>query len=176
MGKQDVAESPLLSASPALKAKQQLYVLNMARGVTNAEACRRLGISERTGQRWQRAGWCQFGVEQEIERLRHDIIAALKPLFPKALATYEKHLDAGNYQAAEDVLNRIWGKPTQRIETYAVTDIHITFSPPAVSAVEARMYTEAVKFLSGGQEVIDGECKDVTTPTKEGSEAKAETR
>ncbi len=99
-----------------LDADQRLYIKWRARGLTRHAASQRVGVSRNTSKSWEDQNWFWPAVEAEQERILGDPTEMLNELVPKAWKVIEQRLAKGDLYAAQDVLDRRYGKPTQRQE------------------------------------------------------------
>jgi hypothetical protein len=69
--------------------KQERFVRLIAQGVNNSEACRRVGINRRTGERW-RLGRSVLNTAGEVVHYPPVKITPTKPRSPRYLSEHER--------------------------------------------------------------------------------------
>lgn len=115
---------PLL---PQLSAVQQVAAAMAARGYRWGMIQEVTGLSASAVYEWRRAVWWPLALKEAIEELITSPTSALASMVPQALQTYENLLKADDRAVAENVLDRVWGKPVVRQQIEEVHDITVTF-------------------------------------------------
>ena len=115
---------PLL---PQLSAAQQVAVALAVRGHKRGMISRVAQINSATLYEWVKAVWWPLALKEGIEELMVSPQHTLQSLVPSALQTYENLLKGDDRQVAQDVLDRVWGKPVVRVQTEETKDLNIHF-------------------------------------------------
>ena len=134
-----VIQLPILATLPPA---QRLFVTLMARGLTQQDAAKLLGKSIRTCGRWQHLPWYQPTLDALHLDLQNSIISTFAPMLPAAIQAYEQNLKKLHPALAQDVMDRLFGKPIQRQELASTQAIFITFTPyipPTLEEVPLRV-------------------------------------
>ncbi len=143
----------------SLPPPQRRFVELLARGKKQIDIANELQINPATASQWHHLPAIQEAYREAVAMLRADCIAAMSPLLPKALDTYDHQLDAHNPTVAGDVLDRVYGKPVQRLQSAGVTQIIIeSRDVPRPSVSEAPIYN--VSESEAGS-VIEGESREI---------------
>lgn len=113
----DVSKSQQKSTKVSeLTATQRAFVIARAHGKTIAQAAEDAGINRSTPAKL----WDMDLINQAIAEIQQTWIAnpndALQALLPIALEKLKESLSGGRFEAVQEVLNRVWGKPVQRSE------------------------------------------------------------
>jgi hypothetical protein len=106
--------------------KQRLAALLIARGKHQAAAAREVGVAKNTVTTWKQT-------LPEFNRLIVDVqsllvidpMSAFGPLIPKAIEAYEHLLQKDNFKAAQDTIDRVFGKPLVRQQVAGVMKAEI---------------------------------------------------
>lgn len=117
-------DRPLL---PQLSPNQQLAAAMAVRGISGRAISRQLNMAEATIQAWCHSVWWGLAVKEAIAEVVQQPLSALEALAPAALGIYADKLAQGDGHTAENVLDRLWGKPVARIQSEEVKDLIIHF-------------------------------------------------
>ena len=104
-----------------LSPRQRTYVAMRVRGESVRQAADRLTIGPDTGRAWEAAPWWFLAEQQEQGRFFGEVRDRLLPLVPDAVKRLSLELSGSKgediaHQSAIWVLERIGGKPTQKVE------------------------------------------------------------
>ena len=112
---------------PQLSPNQQMVAALAVRGLSGRAISRQLNMSEATIQAWCHSVWWPLAVKECIQEVVQQPLNALEGLVPAALGIYADKLAEGDAHVAENVLDRLWGKPVARIQSEEVKDLVIRF-------------------------------------------------
>lgn len=116
---------------PQLSPNQQMVAALAVRGLSGRAISRQLNMSEATIQSWCHSVWWPLAVKECIQEVVQQPLNALEGLVPAALGIYADGLAQGDTHLAENVLDRLWGKPVARIQSEEVKDLVIRFEDMA---------------------------------------------
>lgn len=99
-----------------LTATQRAFVIARAQGKTVAQAAEVAGINRSTPA----AKWDMDLINEAIAELQMSWVTspvdALTPLLPVALQQLDELIKGRDFDAIQELFNRLWGKPVQRSE------------------------------------------------------------
>src|SRR3990167_6799168 len=122
---------------PQLSAAQQVAVAMSVRGHKRRMIAKVAQINSATLYEWVKAVWWPLALKEGIEELMVSPQHTLQSLVPSALQTYENLLKEDDRQVAQDVLDRVWGKPVVRVQTEETHDLNIHFVDMDEAPVDA---------------------------------------
>ena len=122
---------------PQLSAAQQVAVAMSVRGHKRRMIAKVAQINSATLYEWVKAVWWPLALKEGIEELMVSPQHTLQSLVPSALQTYENLLKEDDRQVAQDVLDRVWGKPVVRVQAEETHDLNIHFVDMDEAPVDA---------------------------------------
>lgn len=108
--------------------QRRTFVAYMVRGVRQAEACRRMGITTQTARRWRKEQWYPVVIQEETDKLLGNPNQVFSPMLPPAIGTYLTKLDENNFDVAKDVMDRLFGKPVTRTQSDVKQSVTVIFT------------------------------------------------
>lgn len=113
MGKK---RQPSATKRNTLSPTQRAFVIARARGMSVADSAQEAGVDRTTPA----AHWDMDMINAAIAELQMSWVVspvdALKPLLPVALEQLGELIKGREFEAIQELFNRLWGKPVQRQE------------------------------------------------------------
>lgn len=111
-----------------LEPAKRNYALLRAKGHSRTYAIKSVGRTGHpsTPQRWEWSDWWPAAYEAACDLVARNMLVGITPLVGEALEAYRFQLSTHHHAGvAQDVLDRAWGKPIQRLVTQGHTPISI---------------------------------------------------
>lgn len=119
--------------------RERTFAAYKAVGLSTAEACRRIGVSSRTGYTWEHADYFPVIVETARQKIIGNPRFVYGPRLTRALEVLDEILVEApqnlQYAAAKDVLEQLMGKAVVRTisDSRATIDININVNQEDLS-------------------------------------------
>lgn len=112
-----------------LRPKQRIAIEYAARGYSDSQIAELTKIQRSSIYRWRHKPWYSAAVGEAIAALTGDPRDTFRPMLPDAQRVYRDRLQGNDRHLAQDVMDRLFGKPIEsRFEARSI-DVNVVFQP-----------------------------------------------